>query len=95
MDISTLLSYRLAMPLNVVGPEAIPLFVAEKMAGRTAEQFAKDLGVPKQRIHELLTGKRQPSKSLQKKLGLRIVYEILPEKAHVAKAREWSSKPKK
>jgi plasmid maintenance system antidote protein VapI len=65
------------MAINVIKPEDMVMYVTIKMGNRSVDQFAKDLGVPRQRIYEVLSGKKLPSKSLLKKLGLGVVYRIL------------------
>ena len=64
---------------KLVEPENLNLYIFWKKGSRTIKQFAEDLGVPPQRIYELLNGKRMPSKSLLEKLGLRIMYQIVPD----------------
>lgn len=65
--------------ITIVKPEDVIAYIAGAIMGeRTVTQFAKDLGVARQSLYDVLSGARPPSKSLLKRLGLRVVYEIVP-----------------
>jgi hypothetical protein len=66
---------------GVITSEEIKMFVTVKMqmAGLDVRGYAETLKVPHQTIYAILAGDRLPSKSLLEKLGLEIVYRIMPE----------------
>ena len=66
------------MPTTIVEPENLILYIIYKMGGKPVKEFAEELGFPQQRIYEVLKGKA-PSKNMLKKLGLRVVYQIVRE----------------
>lgn len=72
---------RLGTSGVITAPE-LKMFVTVKMqmAGLDVRGYAEKLGVPHQTIYAIMGGARLPSKSLLKKLGLEIVYRIVPEK---------------
>lgn len=65
------------MSMDVIRVEDLIMYVSLKMGKREVAQFAKDIGLPKQRIYEILSGTQtKPSKRTLEALGLRIVYQI-------------------
>jgi hypothetical protein len=66
----------------ITAPE-LKMFVTVKMqmSGLDAKGYAEKMGVPHQTIYAILSGARLPSKAMLKKLGLEVVYRIVPESA--------------
>jgi predicted transcriptional regulator len=66
---------------GILTASELKMFVTVKiqMSGLDAKGYAEKMGVPHQTIYSIMSGARLPSKSLLKKLGLEIVYRIVPE----------------
>jgi hypothetical protein len=60
--------------------------VKMQMSELDVKGYAEKLGVPHQTIYAILTGSRLPSKLL-KKLGLEVVYRIMPESGNSSDKR--------
>jgi transcriptional regulator with XRE-family HTH domain len=67
----------IAMPMNVVQPENMILFVQHKMGARSRKEFAEALGCSELEVSRVLRGERFPSKAMLKRLGLKVVYQIV------------------
>lgn len=65
------------MPVNIVQPENMILYVTFKMGKRSVKEFADELGCSELALYRVLRGERFPSKEMRKKLGLRDVYQIV------------------
>ena len=66
-----------AMPVNIVQPENMILYVTFKMGARSRKEFADALGCSELEISRVLRGERFPSKAMLKRLGLKLVYQIV------------------
>jgi predicted transcriptional regulator len=66
------------MPMEVVEPQNVIAWIVSQMEeGQTFTDFAKQIGVDRQSLYDVLQGKKLPSKAMLSKLGLRVVYEII------------------
>ena len=74
--------------MTVVKPEDVVAWIAVQMGERSITQFAADLGVGRQTLYDVLSGARPPSKSLLKRLGLKIVYQIVEPEEVPAKRKK-------
>lgn len=74
--------------MTVVKPEDVIGWITVQMGERSITQFATDLGVGRQTLYDVLSGARPPSKSLLKRLGLRVVYQIVAPEATPAKRKK-------
>jgi DNA-binding XRE family transcriptional regulator len=60
-------------------PRDFPVFLQQRMRGKTADEMAAFLGVSDEYMQRLAAGHWHPSRHICRKLGLKVVYEITGE----------------
>jgi hypothetical protein len=53
-----------------------PIFLRQRMRGKTVDEVAGLLDVPAEHVLKLLGGEWRPTKAICKKMGLRMVYAV-------------------
>lgn len=81
-------SYSIKLMADIVQPENVILWITWRMGKKSVTDFAKELGIGRQSLYDVLSGSRQPSKSMLKKLGLRVVYQIVDPEETPAKRKK-------
>jgi hypothetical protein len=61
---------------GTINPEDFPAFLRSRMGSVSVKDFAAGWGMTPALVYALLSGKRDPSKDILKRLGLEVVYAV-------------------
>jgi hypothetical protein len=61
---------------TTIYPAQFPIFLRERLQGKSVAEVAEYLGVPPEQVNRLLAGHWRPTKGICAKMGLKVVYAL-------------------